>query len=75
MLNIEIEEDTLAELLDYAMTGMEEIGEYTPTLVKAFKELADKLSVHAYDSEVIKGFAASLEADDYPQIEDDEYDY
>lgn len=63
MLNIEIEEDTLAELLDYAMTGMEEIGEYTPALVKTFKELANKLSVHAYDSEVIKGFAASLQAE------------
>jgi hypothetical protein len=46
------------------MTGIEEVGDTSPVLVKTFKELADKLSVHAYDSEVTKEFAASLSAVD-----------
>lgn len=65
---IEVTEQGLAELLSYAMTGIEEVGDTSPVLVKTFKELADKLSVHAYDSEVTKEFAASLEA----EVEDED---
>lgn len=80
-MNIEIEEDALAELLDHAMTGMEEVGEYSPTMVNTFKELAAKLSVHAWNAEVIKEFAANLDNtidgsdEDYSFILDDTNDY
>lgn len=59
-ITIEVTEQGLAELLSYAMTGIEEVGDTSPVLVDTFKELANKLPVTAYDAEVTKEFAANL---------------
>lgn len=67
-IQIEVSEEGLAELLSYAIIGIQEIGDTSPILVKTFKELADKLPVTAYDAEVTKEFAASLEA----EVEDED---
>lgn len=68
-ITIEIEEVMLAQLLEHAMNGIQETGEYTPMLAWTFKELANKLPDSAWDAEAIKEFAANL--DDSCDDEDD----
>ena len=72
-IQIELQEIMLAQLLDHAMVGMKETGEYTPMLAWAFKELADKLPDSAFNAETIKEFATSL--NDSIDDENDEDDY
>ena len=80
MINIEITEEALAQLLDYTMTGMQELGEYTPTVTEAFKELVNKLPESAWNYETLREFADSLKNagdEDYSFLigddDDDEY--
>ena len=68
-ITIEIEEVTLAQLLEHAMIGIQETGEYTPMLAWTFKELANKLPDSAWDAKAIKEFAANL--DDSCEDEDE----
>ena len=68
-ITIEIEEVMLAQLLEHAMNGIQETGEYTPMLAWTFKELANKLPDSAWDAEAIKNFAASLN----DSIDEDDY--
>lgn len=68
-ITIEIEEIVLAQLLEHAMNGIQETGEYTPMLAWTFKELANKLPDTAWDAKAIKEFAANL--DDTDDDEDD----
>ena len=68
-ITIEIEEVMLAQLLEHAMNGIQETGEYTPMLAFTFKELANKLPDNAWDAQIIKEFAANL--DDSCDDEDD----
>jgi hypothetical protein len=70
-ITIEIEEVMLAQLLEHAMIGIQETGEYTPMLAWTFKELANKLSDNAWDVQAIKEFAANLN----DSCDDDEDDY
>ena len=72
-IQVELQEIMLAQLLDHAMVGMKETGEYTPMLAWTFKELADKLPNSAYNSEAIKEFAANL--DDNLEDDDDDYSF
>lgn len=79
MISTEISEAALAELLEHAMTGMQEVGEYTPTVTEAFKELVNKLPKTAWNYSTLKEFADSLKdagEEDYSFILDDydEYD-
>ena len=67
---VEIEEVMLAQLLEHAMVGIQETGEYTPMLAWTFKELAAKLPDTAWDAKIIKEFAADLD-----DTSDDECDY
>lgn len=69
-ITIEIEEVMLAQLLEHAMQGIQETGEYTPMLAWTFKELANKLPDTAWEAKAIKQFAADLD-----DTSDDEYDY
>lgn len=62
-IQIEVTEQGLAELLSYAVIGIQEVGDTSPVLVDTFKELAAKLPVTAYDAEVTKEFAANLQAE------------
>lgn len=72
-IQIELQEIMLAQLLDHAMHGIQETGEYTPMLAWTFKELANKLPNSAWNAEAIKEFAASLEQEeDYPLLEEDD---
>lgn len=76
-IQIELQEIVLAQLLTHAMEGIMETGEYTPALAHAFKELADKLPVTAWNSELIKEYAKTLDDnieddEDYPLTWDDE---
>lgn len=81
-ITIELQEIMLAQLLDHAMHGIQETGEYTPMLAFYFKELASKLPNSAWNAEAIKEFAANLDDtvdgpdEDYSFILDDydEYD-
>ena len=68
---VEIEEIMLAQLLEHAMVGIQETGEYTPMLAWTFKQLAEKLSDNAWDAKIIKEFAANLD----DSCDDDEDDY
>jgi hypothetical protein len=70
-IQIELEEVMLAQLLEHAMNGIQETGEYTPMLAWTFKELANKLPDTAWDAKVIKEFAANLD----DSCDDDEDDY
>lgn len=79
MISTEIPEAALAELLEHAMTGMQEVGEFTPTCAQAFKELVSKLPKDAWNYKSLQEFAASLKdegEEDYSfTLEDyDEYD-
>lgn len=79
-IQVELQEIMLAQLLDHAMVGIQETGEYTPMLAWTFKELADKLPKTAWNAEAIKEFAANLddtegEDEDYSFILDDTNDY
>ena len=81
-IQIEVTEQGLAELLDYAMTGMQEIGEFTPVLIDTFRELVNKLPATAWNYEVLKGFTDNLYTladEDYPltgkDYEDDDYTF
>lgn len=80
-MNIEISEEALAELLTHAMAGMQEVGEYTSTVVHTFKELANKLPNSAWNAKVIKEYAITLDDtvdgpdEDYSFILDDTNDY
>lgn len=69
-ITIEIEEVMLAQLLEHAMNGIQETGEYTPMLAWTYKELANKLPDTAWDAKIIKEFAANLD-DSYDDDEDD----
>lgn len=66
---VEIEEVMLAQLLEHAMNGIQETGEYTPMLAWTFKQLAEKLPDTAWDAKEIKEFANNL--DDTTDDEDD----
>ena len=68
-ITVELEEIMLAQLLEHAMNGIQETGEYTPMLAWTFKELAAKLPDTAWDAKIIKKFAANL--DDTTDDEDD----
>ena len=68
-ISIELQEIMLAQLLEHAMNGIQETGEYTPMLAWTFKELANKLSDNAWDAKAIKEFANNL--DDTTDDEDD----
>ena len=68
-ITVELQEIMLAQLLEHAMVGIQETGEYTPMLAFTFKELANKLSDNAWDAQIIKEFAANL--DDSCDDEDD----
>ena len=68
-ITIELQEIMLAQLLEHAMVGIQETGEYTPMLAWTFKELAAKLPDTAWDAKIIKKFAANL--DDTTDDEDD----
>ena len=70
-ITVEIEEVVLAQLLEHAMNGIQETGEYTPMLAWTFKELANKLPDTAWEAKAIKQFAADLD----DTSDDDEYDY
>jgi hypothetical protein len=70
-VNIELQEIMLAQLLDHAMVGIKETGEYTPMLAWTFKQLAEKLPDSAWNAETIKEFAASLD----DTIDDGDEDY
>ena len=70
-IQIELQEIMLAQLLDHAMTGIKETGEYTPMLAWTFKELANKLPMSAWNAEAIKEFAAGLD----DTIDDGDEDY
>lgn len=70
-IQVELQEIMLAQLLDHAMNGIKETGEYTPMLAWTFKELANKLSDNAWDAQAIKEFAANLN----DSCDDDEDDY
>lgn len=59
-VNIEISVLGLAELLDYAKAGMQELGEITPAVTEAFKELVNKLPKTAWNYETLHEFADSL---------------
>jgi hypothetical protein len=78
-MNIEIESRVLAELLEHAEIGIKEIGEYSPELAHAFKELVLQLSEAGYASEHLIDFANSLSntEEDYSFLigddDDDEY--
>ena len=78
---VEIEEIMLAQLLEHAMNGIQETGEYTSMLAWTFKQLAEKLSDTAWDAKIIKEFAANLDDsidgpdEDYSFILDDTNDY
>jgi hypothetical protein len=79
-MNIEIKPRILAELLENAEIGIKEIGEYSPELVHAFKELTQKLSEAEYASEHLIDFANSLSDGDEDwsftlEPYDDEDDY
>lgn len=69
-IQIELEEIVLAQLLEHAMHGIQETGEYTPMLAWTFKQLAEKLPDTAWEAKAIKQFAADLD-----DTSDDEYDY
>lgn len=78
MLNIEITEEALAQLLDCTMTGMQELGEYTPTVIETFKELVSKLPESAWNYKTLHEFADSLKdegEEDWSFILDDTNDY
>lgn len=68
-ITIELQEIMLAQLLEHAMHGIQETGEYTPMLAWTFKQLAEKLSDTAWDAKEIKEFANNL--DDTIDDEDD----
>lgn len=70
-ITIELQEIMLAQLLDHAMNGIKETGEYTPMLAWTFKELANKLPDSAWNAETIKEFAAGLD----DTIDDGDEDY
>lgn len=70
-IQVELQEIMLAQLLDHAMVGMQETGEYTPMLAWTFKELANKLPDSAYNAETIKEFASNLD----DSIDDGDEDY
>lgn len=79
-VSIEISVLGLAELLDYAKTGMQELGEVTPAVIETFKELVNKLPKTAWNYETLHEFAASLDTidgpdEDYSFILDDTNDY
>lgn len=60
-IQIELQEIMLAQLLEHAMVGMQETGEYTPAMASTFKELAAKLPDSAWNAQAIKKFADSLD--------------
>lgn len=60
-ITVELQEIVLAQLLDHAMVGIKETGEYTPMLAWTFKELAAKLPNSAWNAEQIKEFAKTLD--------------
>lgn len=68
-ITIELQEIMLAQLLEHAMHGIQETGEYTPMLAWTFKQLAEKLPDTAWEAKAIKQFAADL--DDTTDDEDD----
>lgn len=70
-ITIELQEIVLAQLLDHAMVGIQQTGEYTPMLAFYFKELANKLPNSAWNAEQIKEFAKTLD----DTIDDDYDDY
>lgn len=72
-ITVELQEIVLAQLLDHAMIGMKETGEYTPALAVAYKELAEKLPNSAWNAETIKKFATDL--DDTVDGADDDYSF
>ena len=72
-INIELQEIVLAQLLDHAMIGMKETGEYTPAMATAFKQLAAKLPNSAWNAETIKEYAKTL--DDSIPDDDDDYSF
>ena len=72
-ITIELEEIMLAQLLEHAMNGIQETGEYTPMLAWTFKELAAKLPDTAWDAKAIKEFATNL--DDTDDGEDEDYSF
>lgn len=67
-ITIEIEEVMLAQLLEHAMNGIQETGEFTPTCIAAFKELVNKLPESAWNYKSLHEFADSL-------IEEGDEDY
>lgn len=69
-ITIELQEIMLAQLLEHAMNGIQETGEYTPMLAWTFKQLAERLPDTAWEAKAIKQFAADLD-----DTSDDEYDY
>ena len=70
-IQIELEETMLAQLLEHAMNGIQETGEYTPMLAWTFKELANRLPDTAWDAKIIKEFASNL--DDTTDDDEDNY--
>lgn len=77
-MNIEIEEDILAELLTYASYGMQETGEYTPEFAQLFKQLVEQLPEGTWNKAALTECTANFTQDeDYPLMEedDDDYDY
>lgn len=77
-MHIEIEPRVLAELLENVEIGIKEIGEYSPELAHAFKELAQKLSEAGYANEHLIDFANSLSSngeEDWSFILEDYDDY
>lgn len=72
-ITVELEEIALAQLLDHAMMGIQETGEYTPALAFAYKELAEKLPDSVWNAEAIKEFASSL--DDSIDGPDEDYSF
>lgn len=77
-VNIEISVQGLAELLDYAKTGMQELGEVTPTCIEVFKTFLNNLPTTAWNYKELHEFVASLKDEgdeDYSFILDDTNDY